>query len=47
MDPTTGTLPRWHRADDTVGSVSVDVMGKAADFVTALLIELDEKFVLV
>jgi hypothetical protein len=41
MDPATGSLPHWHRADDTVDSISIEVMGKAADFVTALLEELD------
>jgi acetylornithine deacetylase/succinyl-diaminopimelate desuccinylase-like protein len=43
LDPSTGSLPRWHRIDDTVDSVSSDVMGKAADFVEALLRGLDNK----
>ncbi len=40
-DPVTGTLPHWHRADDTVDTVSVEVLGRAASFVMALLEELD------
>ena len=40
-DPTTGSLPHWHRPDDTADTISVGAMGKAADFVMALLEELD------
>jgi hypothetical protein len=47
MDPATGSLPRWHRADDTADSVSVDIMAKAAAFVTAMLRELDQESMLV
>jgi hypothetical protein len=42
-DPATGTLPHWHRADDTVDTISVDTMQRAAEFVMALLEELDRK----
>jgi hypothetical protein len=41
LDPSTGSLPRWHRIDDTVDSVSTEVLVKAADFVEALLRDLD------
>jgi hypothetical protein len=44
MDPLTGSLPRWHRIDDTADSVSIEVMETAADFVETLLRELDEKY---
>lgn len=40
-DPSTGSLPHWHRAGDTPDRVSETVMQRAADFVTALLRELD------
>ena len=40
-DPSTGSLPHWHRAGDTPDKVSQTVMQRAADFVTALLRELD------
>jgi len=40
-DPATGTLPHWHRADDTVDTISAQVLERAADFVMALLEELD------
>jgi acetylornithine deacetylase/succinyl-diaminopimelate desuccinylase-like protein len=43
MDPETGSLPHWHRVDDTVDSISEEVMGKAASFVTALLRKLDKR----
>ncbi len=43
MDPATGSLPRWHRIDDTVDSISINTMEKATDFVEAFLRELDEK----
>ena len=41
LDPVTGSLPRWHRADDTADSVSGKVMEKSADYVMALLKVLD------
>ncbi len=40
-DVHSGTLPRWHRPDDTVETVSAAFMDKAADFVTALIRDLD------
>jgi hypothetical protein len=40
-DPLTGSLPHWHRLDDTVDSVSGLVMEKASDFVETLVRELD------
>ncbi|OGO10316.1 MAG: hypothetical protein A2Y93_13240 [Chloroflexi bacterium RBG_13_68_17] len=40
-DPSTGTLPHWHRLDDTVDSVEADALQTAADFVWAMLHELD------
>ncbi len=40
-DPATGTLPRWHRPDDTPDAVSEGVMERAAGFVMALLREVD------
>ena len=42
-DPATGAMPHWHRAEDTVDSVSGEVMERAAEFVMALLEELDSK----
>lgn len=42
-DPATGTLPHWHRADDTADTVSAQVLERAADFVMALLEELDRE----
>jgi len=41
-DPATGTLPHWHRADDTVDTISIPVMESAAKYVMALLEELDK-----
>ena len=41
-DPTTGTLPHWHRPDDTIDTVSIEAMQKAVEFVMALLDELEE-----
>jgi len=41
-DPATETLPRWHRSDDTVDTLSVEFMQRGATFVTALLEQLDE-----
>jgi len=43
MDPETNSLPHWHRADDTVDTVSVDVMEKAVLFIMALLKKLDSR----
>jgi len=40
-DPATGTLPHWHRPDDTVDTLSVQFMHRAASFITALLEQLD------
>jgi hypothetical protein len=42
-DPATGTLPHWHRVDDTADSVSGEVLNRAADYVAALLEELDRR----
>ncbi len=41
LDPETGSLPRWHRPDDTAGTVSAEFLARAADYVTALLTRLD------
>ena len=43
MDPATGSLPRWHRADDTVDSISGEVLEAAAEFMETLLRELDDQ----
>ena len=40
-DPSSGTLPHWHRADDTFDTVSAIFMEHAASFVMGLLRELD------
>mgnify|MGYP001823216895 CR=1 FL=1 len=40
-DPETGTLPHWHRPDDTVETVSGEFMARAAGLVMALLEGLD------
>jgi len=40
-DPSTGSLPHWHRASDTPDKVSETTMQRALDFVVALLCELD------
>jgi hypothetical protein len=40
-DPATGTLPHWHRADDTVDTIDGQALERAADFVLAMLHELD------
>lgn len=42
-DPQTGVLPHWHRADDTVETVSAEAMERAVRFVTALLEEIDHQ----
>jgi acetylornithine deacetylase/succinyl-diaminopimelate desuccinylase-like protein len=41
LDPKTGTLPHWHRPDDTVDTISVHFLERAASFLMALLEELD------
>jgi hypothetical protein len=41
--PETGTLPRWHRADDTADTVSPQALERAVDFVLAWLEELDRE----
>ncbi len=43
MDPETRSLPHWHRADDTVDTLSIEVMGRAAAFVTAFLRTVDKE----
>jgi hypothetical protein len=40
-DPASGTLPQWHRPDDTADTVSGEFMERAADFAVALLQALD------
>lgn len=40
-DPQTGSLPHWHRADDTADTVSPETMERAVSFVLAMLHELD------
>lgn len=40
-DPQTGTLPHWHRPDDTSDTISEEFMQRAADILCALLEELD------
>lgn len=42
-DPMTGTLPRWHRPDDTADTVSPQALGRAVNFVLALLREIDRE----
>jgi hypothetical protein len=42
-DPATGTLPHWHRPDDTMDTIRPEVLDRAVEFVTALLEELDSK----
>jgi hypothetical protein len=42
-DPVSGTLPHWHRADDTVETVSGEFMERAAGLVMALLEALDHQ----
>jgi hypothetical protein len=42
-DPDTGTLPHWHRPDDTINTISPQVLERAVEFVAALLHELDRK----
>jgi len=40
-DPASGTLPHWHRSDDTFDTVSAEFMERASDFVMELLKRLD------
>jgi hypothetical protein len=42
-DPATGTLPHWHRADDTAETVSGEFMDRAVDLFVALLKDLDNQ----
>jgi hypothetical protein len=42
-DPATGTLPHWHRPDDTIETLRSEVLERAVDFVTALLQGLDQE----
>lgn len=42
-DPMTGVLPHWHRPDDTADTVSPQALERAADFLMALLHELDSR----
>lgn len=42
-DPATGSLPHWHRADDTVDTISEQALTRAAGFVAALLDALDSR----
>jgi Zn-dependent M28 family amino/carboxypeptidase len=42
-DPATGTLPHWHRADDTADTISGEFQEQAADFVLALLKAIDDQ----
>jgi hypothetical protein len=41
IDPETGALPHWHRADDTADTVSSEALERALKFVLALLEDLD------
>ncbi|MGB9723699.1 MAG: M28 family metallopeptidase [Chloroflexia bacterium] len=40
-DPMTGTLPRWHRADDTADAVSEEAMRRAVEFLMQLVGRMD------
>jgi hypothetical protein len=40
-DPSEESLPHWHRSDDTPDTVSGAFMERAADFVAAVLEEID------
>jgi hypothetical protein len=40
-DPATGTLPHWHRPDDTADTVSAEFMGRAVDLILEFLKGLD------
>ena len=41
-DPLTGALPHWHRTSDTADTVSEDTMERAAEFVMAMLADIDD-----
>jgi hypothetical protein len=41
-DPQTGTLPRWHRADDTADTVSPEALERAATFVWEMVKAMEE-----
>jgi hypothetical protein len=41
-DPGTGSLPHWHRADDTADTVSAQTLEQAAGFVMAMVKALDD-----
>jgi len=41
-DPGTGSLPHWHRADDTADTVSAQTLEQAAGFVMAMVKTLDD-----
>lgn len=43
LDPASGTLPHWHRPDDTPETVSSEFMERAADLVMALLESMDNR----
>ena len=42
-DSVSGTLPHWHRPDDTVDTISDEFMRRAADLVMAVLAALDDR----
>ncbi len=42
-DPGSGTLPHWHRPDDTADTVSGEFLERAADLVVALLEAVDDQ----
>jgi hypothetical protein len=42
-DPATGTLPHWHRADDTPDTISGEFQERAVEFVMALLKAMDDQ----
>lgn len=42
-DPASGTLPHWHRPDDTVETISGAFLERAADWMMALLKALDDQ----
>jgi hypothetical protein len=42
-DPASGTLPHWHRPDDTVETISGAFLERAADWMMALLEALDDQ----
>ena len=42
-DPKSGTLPHWHRPDDTIETVSGEFLERAANLVVALLESMDDQ----